>query len=54
MQEAGFDALEIESKPNAAGFHERMGACRFATTVTEPEGRPRELPVLVYEIDHAA
>ena len=54
VREAGFDALEIESDPNAAGFYERMGACRVATTVTELEGRSRELPILVYEIKHAA
>ena len=50
----GFESLEIESDPNAAGFYEHMGARRVATTVTELEGRPRELPILVYEIDRAA
>jgi GNAT superfamily N-acetyltransferase len=50
----GCETLEIESDPNAAGFYEHMGAHRVATTVTELEGRPRELPVLVYEITHAA
>jgi GNAT superfamily N-acetyltransferase len=31
----GFETLEIESDPNAAGFYERIGARRIATTVTE-------------------
>jgi len=49
----GFETLQIESDPNAAGFYEHMGARRVATTVTELEGQPRELPILVYEIDRA-
>ena len=53
-RELGCSILEIESDPHAAGFYERMGASRIGTTVTELAGRPRELPVLVYEIDHAA
>ena len=50
----GFETLEIESDPNAAGFYEQMGAHRAGVTVTELDGRPRELPVLVYELDHVA
>ncbi|MBI5384230.1 MAG: GNAT family N-acetyltransferase [Verrucomicrobia bacterium] len=50
----GCETLEIESDPNAAGFYEHLGARRVATTVTELEGRPRELPVLVYEIARTA
>lgn len=50
----GFETLEIESDPNAAGFYERMGARRVATALTELEGQPRELPVLVYKICRAA
>src|SRR3954454_10970395 len=50
VKAAGCPTLEIESDPNAAGFYEHLGARRVATTVTELEGRPRELPVLVYEI----
>jgi len=50
----GFEMLEVESDPNAAAFYEHMGARRVATTLTELEGRPRELPVLVYEIHCAA
>jgi len=49
----GFETLEIESDPNAAGFYERMGARRVATTVTELAGQRRELPVLVYECGRA-
>lgn len=50
----GGGSLEIESDPNAVGFYERLGACRVATRVTELEGQPRELPVLVYEITSSA
>src|SRR4051812_25233691 len=54
VRAAGCETLEIESDPNAAGFYEHMGARRVATAVTELEGQPRELPVFVYEITHAA
>jgi len=54
VRASGCASLEIESDPNAAGFYEHMGARRVATTVTELEGRRRELPVLVYEITPAA
>jgi GNAT superfamily N-acetyltransferase len=47
---SGCERLEIESDPNAAGFYEHMGTRRVATTVTELEGQPRELPVLVYDV----
>jgi len=50
----GFETLEIESDPNAAGFYQQMGARHVGATVTELEGRSRELPVLIYEIDHAS
>ena len=50
----GFESLEIESDPNAEGFYERMGARRVGVNVTELEGRRRELPVLLYEIDPVA
>ena len=53
VRASGCETLEIESDPNAAGFYEHMGAHRVATTVIEFEGRPRELPVLVYAITHA-
>jgi GNAT superfamily N-acetyltransferase len=54
VKAAGCQTLEIESDPNAAGFYEHLGARRVATTVTELEGRPRALPLLVYEITDAA
>jgi GNAT superfamily N-acetyltransferase len=52
LKAAGFRTLEIESDPNAAGFYERMGARQVGVTVTELEGQSRELPVLIYEINH--
>jgi GNAT superfamily N-acetyltransferase len=54
VRAAGYEVLEMESDPNAVGFYERMGARVAATTVTELEGVPRELPVLVYEMDRGA
>lgn len=50
----GFPTMEIESDPNAAGFYLRMGAHQTGATMTELDGRLRELPVLVYEIGQAA
>jgi GNAT superfamily N-acetyltransferase len=44
----GHHEIRIEADPNAAGFYERMGAKRIGMNVTEIEGRPRELPLLVY------
>jgi ribosomal protein S18 acetylase RimI-like enzyme len=44
----GHRAMRIEADPNAAGFYERMGAKRIGANVTEVEGQPRELPLLVY------
>jgi len=53
-RDLGFGLLEIESDPNADDFYQRMGARRIGTRVTTLEGQPRELPVLVYEVDQAA
>jgi GNAT superfamily N-acetyltransferase len=49
-REMGFRALEIESDPNAAGFYQRMGAHRIGSRVQEIEGKPRELPVFLYDV----
>lgn len=46
----GFSAFEIEADPNAEAFYLHMGAKRVGTSVTEIEARPRELPLLVYEL----
>jgi GNAT superfamily N-acetyltransferase len=51
-KELGFRELEIESDPNAEGFYQHMGAHRVGSRTQELERRPRELPILVYEIDH--
>jgi ribosomal protein S18 acetylase RimI-like enzyme len=51
MKALGCKTMEIESDPNAAGFYERMGALRAGTVVTQLDGQPRELPVLVYQLD---
>jgi len=50
----GYESLEIESDPNAAGFYERMGARRAGSIVSHIENQPRELPIFVYQIkDHS-
>lgn len=54
MKALGFSELEIESDPNAKGFYQRMGAHRAGTSVGEVAGQRRELPILIYEINHAA
>ena len=46
----GHHEIKIEADPNAAGFYERMGAKRTGVNVTEIEGRPRELPLMLYTI----
>lgn len=47
---AGFDTIRIEADPNADGFYQRMGAKRVGTNLSEIEGHPRELPLLIYLI----
>jgi len=52
VQEAktlGVKAIEIQSDPNAQKFYEQMGARRVGEIITELEGQPRVLPVLVYD-----
>jgi GNAT superfamily N-acetyltransferase len=50
----GFQAIKIEADPNAEGFYRRMGAKRVGANVTELEGQPRELPLLIYQIESGA
>ena len=45
----GVEAIEIESDPNAEKFYLQMGARRVSSKITELEGQPRALPVLVYD-----
>ena len=51
---SGAQSLEIESDPNAAGFYLRMGAHQVGASLSELEGQPRELPILVYEFANVA
>src|SRR4051812_36609225 len=44
----GFDSIQIEADPNAAGFYERMGGFRVGTASSEVCGEARKLPLLVY------
>ena len=50
----GFQKIEIESDPNAEGFYCRMGARRIRINTVLMDGRPRELPVLIYQISDAS
>ena len=50
----GFRELEIESDPNAEGFYQHLGARRVGVSVHTVEQQRRELPVLIYEVDHVA
>jgi GNAT superfamily N-acetyltransferase len=43
-------SVEIESDPHAEGFYKRMGARRIGEVVSEIEGQPRILPLLVVEV----
>jgi GNAT superfamily N-acetyltransferase len=45
----GFEAIEIESDPNAQAFYERMGARCVGANIAELDGEPRVLPVLIYD-----
>jgi ribosomal protein S18 acetylase RimI-like enzyme len=49
-RDCGFEAILLESDPNAAGFYLRMGAHRLGTVTSELEGVDRELPVFAYEL----
>jgi ribosomal protein S18 acetylase RimI-like enzyme len=48
----GFDSIEIEADPNAAGFYERMGATRVGTHSSMLDGCRRELPVFRCDTFH--
>jgi ribosomal protein S18 acetylase RimI-like enzyme len=50
----GFQDIRIEADPNAEGFYRRMGAKRIGASVTEIEGKSRELPLLIYQIESGA
>jgi len=51
-KDLGVHVLEIESDPNAQGFYERMGAKVVGEHISEVEGQPRILPVLVMTLAH--
>ncbi len=46
----GASSMNIESDPNAEGFYKRMGARRIGEFVSELEGQPRALPLLVVDL----
>ena len=50
-RELGCRELEIESDPHAEGFYRRMGAQRAGVNISDLDGQPRKLPVLIYQIE---
>ena len=48
---AGAPCIKIEADPNAESFYKRMGAVRVGTSISQVEGRPRELPLLEFSIE---
>jgi GNAT superfamily N-acetyltransferase len=50
----GLPAIKIEADPNAEGFYQRMGAKRVGVNVAAIEGKRRELPLLVYDLEPAS
>jgi GNAT superfamily N-acetyltransferase len=46
----GASSMDIESDPNAEGFYKRMGARRIGELISELEGQPRLLPLLVVDL----
>jgi GNAT superfamily N-acetyltransferase len=49
---SGFHLIKIEADPHAEGFYQRMGARRVGVSVTEIDGRLRELPLLEFRISN--
>lgn len=42
----GYEILQLEADPNAAGFYEKMGMHRIGARQYEVDGQPRVLPVM--------
>jgi GNAT superfamily N-acetyltransferase len=45
-RQRGFQALQLEADPNAAGFYEKMGMYKIGERHSEVEGQPRVLPIM--------
>jgi GNAT superfamily N-acetyltransferase len=50
-RDLGFRAIKIEADPNAEGFYQRMGAKRVGASVSKIDGKRRELPLLIYQLE---
>ena len=48
---AGSSSIKIEADPNAEGFYQGMGAIRVGTSISQVDGKRRELPLFEYWID---
>lgn len=45
----GVEVIQIESDPKAEPFYGHMGARQIGANVSEIDGQPRSLPVLIYD-----
>jgi ribosomal protein S18 acetylase RimI-like enzyme len=45
-RQRGYQVLQLEADPNAAGFYERMGMHKTAERHYEVDGQPRILPIM--------
>ena len=45
-RQRGYQSLQLEADPHAAGFYENMGMYRIGERHSEVEGRPRILPIM--------
>jgi ribosomal protein S18 acetylase RimI-like enzyme len=45
-RQRGYEGLQLEADPNAAGFYGKMGMCRIGEHRYEVDGQPRILPIM--------
>jgi ribosomal protein S18 acetylase RimI-like enzyme len=45
-RQRGYETLQLEADPNAAGFYERMGMHKIGERNSEVDGQPRILPIM--------
>jgi ribosomal protein S18 acetylase RimI-like enzyme len=46
----GYEILQLEADPNAAGFYEKMGMHKVSEHHYEMEGQPRSLPIMAMKL----
>jgi len=50
-RQRGYQLLQLEADPNAAGFYERMGMHKIAERHYEVEDQPRVLPIMEMKLE---